>query len=143
MRTYRVGKAVASLMEETLIYYLNGGKPVAIQALEKDKEEIKRRVTSIAGKLPNTCVKIKEASFSLGGGSSPDVTFPTYAIEICVKNPQDLKDYLRDLPIPIIAIIFENNIVLHLITVKEADDFYILSSLQTYFDQNPYECGAS
>jgi len=132
MRTYRIGKAVASLMEEVLIHYLNGGKPFAIQALEKDKDEIKRRVTSIVDKLPQNVAKLKETAFSLGGGTSPDVTFPTYAIELCVNDAENLKNYLRSLPTPIIAIISESSLLVHLITVKESDDFYILDSLQVY-----------
>lgn len=132
MRTYRIGKAVASLMEEVLIHYLNGGKPFAIQLLEKDKEETRRRVASIVDKLPQNIAKVKEATFSLGGGTSPDVTFPTYAIELDVDNPEHLKFYLRTLPTPIIAIISDSSLLLHLITVKESDDYYILQSLQDY-----------
>lgn len=132
MRTYRIGKAVASLMEEVLIHYLNGGKPFAIQLLEKDKEETRRRVASIVDKLPQNIAKVKEATFSLGGGTSPDVTFPTYAIELDVDNPEHLKLYLRTLPTPIIAIISDSSLLLHLITVKESDDYYILQSLQDY-----------
>lgn len=132
MRTYRIGKAVASLMEEVLIHYLNGGKPFAIQLLEKDKEETRRRVASIVDKLPQNIAKVKEATFSLGGGTSPDVTFPTYAIELDVENPEHLKHYLRTLPTPIIAIISDSSLLLHLVTVKESDDYYILQSLQDY-----------
>ena len=132
MRTYRIGKAVASLMEEVIIHYLNGGKPFAIQLLEKDKEEVKRRVTSIVDKLPQDIAKVREATFSLGGGTSPDVTFPTYAIELCVEDAERLKNHLRSLPTPIIAIISESSLLLHLVTVKESDDYYILESLQDY-----------
>ncbi len=135
MRTYRVGKAVASLMEETLVHYLSGDKPFAIQALEKDMEEIKRRSESIVGKLPKDVAKVKEASFSLGGGSSPDVTFPTYAIELEVSDVEGCKDYLRSLSTPIITIISENALLIHLIAVKESDDYYILSSIQTYLEK--------
>lgn len=134
MRTYRIGKAVAALMEEVLVHYLNGGKPFAIQALEKDVEEIKRRATSIVDKLPQDIAKVREAVFSLGGGTSPDVTFPTYAIELCVEDAEKLKNHLRSLQTPIIAIISESLVLLHLITVKESDDFYILDSLQTYLN---------
>ena len=129
MRTYRVGKAVASLMEETLVYYLNGGKPFAIRALEEDQEKIKERAEAIVAKLPNELAKVKKATFSLGGGSSPDVTFPTYAIEICGRSVEKMKDSLRDLSIPIIAIISESVLLVHLITVKESDDEYLVESL--------------
>jgi len=135
MRTYRVGKAVASLMEETLVHYMNGDKPFPMQVLEKNTEEIKMRANSIVGKLNSDFAKIIEARFSLGGGSSPDVTFPTYAIELCTKNVEELKNYLRDLATPIIAIISDNKLLLHLITVRDSDDYYILSSLQNYLQR--------
>ena len=131
MRTYRVGKAVASLMEETLVYYLNGGKPFAIKALEEDQEKIKERAEMIVEKLPRDVIaKVKESTFSLGGGSSPDITFPTYSIEISTKDVENMKNFLRDLPTPIIAIISENALLIHLITVQESDDEYITHSLQ-------------
>ena len=134
MRTYRVGKAVASLMEETLVYYLNGGKPFAIKALEENQDKILERANSIVAKLPKDLeAKVKEATFSLGGGSSPDVTFPTYAIEISTKDVEKMKDFLRDLSTPIIAIISENSLLLHLITVEESDDEYITTSLELAF----------
>ena len=134
MRTYRVGKAVASLMEETLVYYLNGGKPFAIKALEENQDKILERANSIVAKLPKDLeAKVKEATFSLGGGSSPDVTFPTYAIEISTKDVEKMKDFLRDLSTPIIAIISENSLLLHLITVEESDDEYIATSLELAF----------
>ncbi|MGP1415521.1 MAG: L-seryl-tRNA(Sec) selenium transferase [Treponema sp.] len=136
MRTYRVGKAVASLMEETLIYYLNGGKPFAIKALEENQEKIQKRAETIVAKLSKKEVTVKEATFSLGGGTSPDVTFPTYAIEISAKNIEKMKVFLRDLETPIITIIFENTLLLHLITVKESDDEYLASSLQLAFENN-------
>ena len=130
MRTYRVGKAVASLMEETLVYYLNGGKPFAIKAMEENQEKLKERAEAIVAKLPTNIAKIKEATFSLGGGSSPDITFPTYAIEISKKEIEQMKDFLRDLPTPIITIISENALLVHLITVQESDDEYLTNSLQ-------------
>lgn len=131
MRTYRVGKAVASLMEETLVYYLNGGKPFAIKALEENQDKILERANSIVAKLPKDLeAKVKETTFSLGGGSSPDVTFPTYAIEISTKDVEKMKDFLRDLSTPIIAIISDNALLVHLITVQENDDEYLTTSLE-------------
>ena len=44
-----------------------------------------------------------------------------------------MKDSLRDLPIPIIAIISESVLLVHLITVKEKDDDYLVESLLKYF----------
>ncbi|MGP1438674.1 MAG: L-seryl-tRNA(Sec) selenium transferase [Treponema sp.] len=134
MRTYRVGKAVASLMEETLVYYLNGGKPFAIKVLEENQEKIKERAEAILAKLPEGIAKVREATFSLGGGTSPDITFPTYALEISAKDIEKIKDFLRDLPTPIITIISENVLLVHLITVKESDDEYLIDSLKNYFE---------
>ena len=130
MRTYRVGKAIASLMEETLIYYLNGGKPFAIKALEENQDKIKERAKAIVAKLPIGVANVKEATFSLGGGSSPDVTFPTYTIEISNIDVEKMKDFLRDLATPIITIISENTLLVHLITVQDSDDEYLTESLQ-------------
>ncbi len=128
MRTYRVGKAVAALMEETLVYYLNGGKSAAAKAVRMNQTEIKKRCTALAEALSGA--EVVSAPFSIGGGSTPDEVFPSWAVRIQAKiKPDKLKDRLRRCSVPIIAFIADDRLLIHLAAVSPSDDAYIAASL--------------
>ncbi|MGP1593690.1 MAG: L-seryl-tRNA(Sec) selenium transferase [Treponema sp.] len=134
MRTYRVSKIIAALMEETLIRYLNNDKSAAIAALHSDQHIIKHRSEAIAAALPDNTAAVIAYPFSLGGGSTPDTYFSSWAICIQgIKKPEAAKKALRFSPIPIIAFISENRLLLHLASVHPSDDQYIVEMLQHYF----------
>lgn len=132
MRTYRVGRAVAGLMQVCLVRFLNGEQSVAKKALLQDSGEIKKRCDAVAASVQSDIltVSIVPARFSLGGGSTPDIDFPTYALRIqSARSAESIKNALRDLPRPIIAIVFEDAVLVHLVTVKPEDDRYIADAL--------------
>lgn len=133
MRTYRVGRAVASLMQACLLRYLNGEKSVAQLALDQDSETIKQRCEKILESLKgkkNLKAEVIKTGFSLGGGSTPDISFPTYAIKLQgKKSPDKIKNTLRDLDRPIITIVENDAVIVHLVSVFEADDAYIVDTL--------------
>lgn len=78
MRTYRVGRAVASLMQECLILYLNGGESAAQRALLLDQKKIKKRAEKIIASLKSGAGELVQKNFSLGGGSTPDTGFSSW-----------------------------------------------------------------
>ena len=130
MRTYRVGRAVAALMEETLVHYLNNGKSAAAEALLLDPAVIKKRSEKLVRKLPSGTACVVPYPFSLGGGSTPDEAFPSWAIMLHTHKPEAVKTALRFCSIPIIAIISEDRLLLHLAAVNPADDAYLIQELQ-------------
>ncbi len=146
MRTYRVGRAVASLMQETLIAYLNQEESTAQKAINMNAEKIKARSEVIVkqvneAKLKNSGnasgktnplvnISVVEKPFSLGGGSTPDAGFASWAIKIKTqKSCEKLKKALRDLTPPIIGFIEDENFYIHLASVPEKHDSYIAESL--------------
>lgn len=129
MRTYRVGRAVAALMEETLVHYLNNGKSAAAEALLRDQTVIKKRSEAIVAQLPPASAEIIAYPFSLGGGSTPDAAFPSWAIVLHTKKTEAFKTALRSCNVPIIAFISEDRLMLHLASVAEEDDAYITQEL--------------
>ncbi len=130
MRTYRVGRAVAALMEETLVSYLNNGKSVAAEALHTDQARIKSRSEQIVAALPSGSASVIPYPFSLGGGSTPDAEFPSWAIVLHTQKPESIKTALRFCGIPIIAFIAEHRLMLHLASVDAEDDTYLIQQLQ-------------
>lgn len=132
MRTYRVGRAVASLMQVCLVRYLNGEKSVAKNALQQDSKIIEERCREIEAALKEKfadAVSVVEARFSLGGGSTPDITFPTYAVQI-TRKAKEIKEALRNLPRPIIAIVENSSLIIHPVSIDKSDDEYVIHALQ-------------
>jgi len=127
MRTYRVGRAVAALMEETLVYYLNNGKSAAASALSLDQTAVKIRCEKLIAQLPPGAAEVVPAPFSLGGGSAPDASFPSWAVALHhgTQKPETVKKALRFCSIPIIAFISEDRLMLHLASVDPVDDTYV------------------
>lgn len=132
MRTYRVGRTVAALMEETLVHYLNNGKSAAAEALMLAPAIIKKRSEKIVRKLPSGIASVIPYSFSLGGGSTPDESFPSWAIILHTHKPEAVKTALRFCNPPIIAFISEDRLLLHLAAVAPADDAYIAQELRGF-----------
>ena len=130
MRTYRVGRAVAALMEETLIHYLNNGKSAAMEALQPDQTTIKKRSETMVAALPPDSASVIPYPFSLGGGSTPDAAFPSWALILHTQKQEAVKTALRFCSIPIIAFISEDRLMLHLASVDSDDDKYITRQLK-------------
>lgn len=136
MRTYRVGRAVASLMQETLVFYLNQGESAAARSLNTKNSEIKFRAEKIMSALPNGKAAVVEKPFSLGGGSTPDTGFSSWAIKlVSKKSAERIKSELRSFDIPIIGFIENDTFFLHLASVSEKDDEYIISCLQQVIER--------
>ena len=124
-------------MEETLVHYLNNGKSAAAEALLLDPAVIKKRSEKIVRKLPSGTACVVPYPFSLGGGSTPDEAFPSWAIMLHTHKPEAVKTALRFCSIPIIAIISEDRLLLHLAAVNPADDAYIIQELQEISKNSP------
>lgn len=130
MRTYRVGRVIAALMEETLVHYLNNGKSAAAEALLTDQNSIKARSERLTAQLPAGTAEVIAHPFSLGGGSTPDAAFPSWAICLhTARKPEAVKTALRFLPLPVIAFISDDRLMLHLASVDPADDAYLAREL--------------
>ncbi len=144
MRTYRVGRAVASLMQETLVAYLNQEESAAQKAMNANQNLIKQRSEKIVKEISEALavnnnsknksqiksLEVVAKNFSLGGGSTPDTGFDSWAIKITPnKSCEKLKTQLREMMPPIIGFIEDENFYLHLASVKEKDDAYIKQAL--------------
>lgn len=131
MRTYRVGRAVASLMQETLVFYLNQGESAAAKALNTETEKIKKRAEKIVSMLPQNKAEVIKKPFSLGGGSTPDTGFPSWAIKIkSAKAAEKIKTELRGMEIPIIGFIEDGNFFIHPASIPEKDDEYVIGCVK-------------
>jgi L-seryl-tRNA(Ser) seleniumtransferase len=131
MRAFRPGKAVYSLLEEHLIRRLRGldkghaGKLTALSISE---------LTAFGERLllgiPEGKARLRPWPIATGGGSAPDETFPSVAIELGNgEGSQNLLRDLRALPVPVIGVIADDHVILSLATMYGEDEDYIARSI--------------
>ncbi len=129
-RVLRPGKTVLTLLEHTLIRYLNGEMGHALHRVGLSIEEQKEKAQSIVEHLSSNYIRVVTSHKTLGGGSSPDEFIED--ISICIHSPSSEKSasYLRNRDIPIISTIDSRGVLLHLSTIFEEDIPIIISALQ-------------
>ena len=141
MRAFRPGKIILSLLEATLLAKLGGGAPsvpetsasgiaalgsAAQKALALSAEPGLKTLRSLARKITRTLPKDRIALLrsrgALGGGSTPDQTFPSLALGISpLRSAESLSAGLRQAPLPLVARIENEKIIIDLITLADED----------------------
>lgn len=139
-RALRIDKLTLSALEAVLMEYLDEEKAIktipTIRMLTEKKESIKVRAKKIAALLKlntkNALIEIKEASSEAGGGSLPDIAFPTYVVSVKPDNisVNDLEERLRRGEPAIIARIKEDSVLLDARTVSAAEIPFLIKGVK-------------
>ena len=140
VRALRVDKLTYAALEATLEEFAAGRAhttvPVAAM-LAMPAEDIGRRAHALAETLLSRGLRatVVDGESTIGGGSAPGTTIPTklVAIEHPSHTAHDLERLLRRQPIPVIARIEHDRVVLDLRTVDPQDDAIVLGA----FDHAP------
>ncbi|MFA7590672.1 MAG: L-seryl-tRNA(Sec) selenium transferase [Sphaerochaetaceae bacterium] len=127
-RVLRPGKTVLSIFEHTLIDRLNTIPSVPGSFFKRSMNELREMGNSIISITGNEQLALVESPMAFGGGSDPEGEYPSVAIKIdSLHNPHQILKMLRDRPIPIIAIIIDSKVHLHLAAVFD-DEITIIAS---------------
>ncbi len=130
-RAVRPDKLCLSALSATLLHYLKGDYKHEIplyRMLSQNEEQLKQRVESWCSQL-NAGQVIKGLS-TIGGGSLPGETLPTFLLQLSVKSPNKLLKALRENRPAIIARIQDGSLVLDPRTVHPDEDKVIINSLK-------------
>jgi L-seryl-tRNA(Ser) seleniumtransferase len=130
-RAMRIDKLTLAGFEATLMEYIDeegvvGNIPTLRMLLQKP-EEIKGRANRIAKKLKkeiqNARIAVMADLSRAGGGSLPEVDFPTYVVSIKTDDlsVNEIETRLRAGDPPIISRIREDSLILDARTVREID----------------------
>jgi L-seryl-tRNA(Ser) seleniumtransferase len=130
-RAMRIDKLTLAGFEATLMEYIDeegvvGNIPTLGMLLQKP-EEIKGRANRIAKKLKkeiqNARIAVMADLSRAGGGSLPEVDFPTYVVSIKTDDlsVNEIETRLRAGDPPIISRIREDSLILDARTVREID----------------------
>jgi L-seryl-tRNA(Ser) seleniumtransferase len=151
-RTVRPGRVIYTLLEEHLIRRLNGRVSGAAEALlSPSPGALRQRGRRVIKNLDSSRVRLVSAPMATGGGSAPDETFPSTAIEIrdAVKavaakavaakavaekavaaTAVEVLGALRELDPPIIGTLSGGKVLLNLATVFPSELPYLRKALE-------------
>ena len=130
-RAVRIDKLAIAAFEATLMEYLDPEKAKAeipvLDMLLQSPAVIQARAKKIASELGKTTgdasISVVRDSSMAGGGSLPEVVFPTYAV--CIKpvnvSVNELESRLRRSSPPVVARIKEDAIILDARTIRKRD----------------------
>ncbi len=140
-RALRIDKLTLAALEATMIHYLQPEKAVSrlsvLRMLTEPVGNISRRAKKLLAilkreRLEGLTLSLKEGFSMAGGGSLPTQGIPTVLIRIASErlSPANLEERLRHLDVPIIARIADEEVLLDLRTIAEAEYPFIKEGLK-------------
>ena len=130
-RAVRIDKLTLAALETTLLEYLDGEEAKehipTLRMLLEDPGTIKARAKKIASHIKrvtkDAVLQVIEDSSQAGGGSLPEVQFPTYVVAIKPENisVNELEERLRKGEPAIIARIQGNSLILDARTIADRE----------------------
>ena len=139
-RALRIDKFTLAALEATLMHYLTPEdaprKLRSLKALTEPVVDVKKRARKLIRKLkraniPDLTCEMRESKAAAGGGSLPTQDIPT--IVVAVKSEKmtasRMEAKLRQMPVPVIVRVDEDEILLDLRTVAEDEFGFIVDAL--------------
>ena len=124
-----------SALSATLLHYLKNEAEEQIpvwRMVSQNPDVIKKRAKKWQSVLQTG--SIMEATSTVGGGSLPGETLPTFVLALQVKHPEKLMRKLRNNSPPIIARLENDLILLDPRTVFEVQEGDLLDGIRHAFD---------
>ncbi len=134
-RAFRVDKLIVESLETTL-RHLIAEQWHAIPTLRMifaSLDEIRGRAERIARQLEHLAadvtVSVRQSGSAIGGGSTPDQSLPTWVLELAVPSPAAFESRLRNAPVPVIARIERDKIILDMRTVAAEEEASLIQAI--------------
>ena len=140
-RAIRADKFTLAGLESTLSLYLDPKRAIAeipaLKMLHADREMLKRKasrmVRILKASVPACAFSAVPLSSEMGGGAMPDVPIPSFGIAVRPSHisAHQLEERLRALPVPIIARIEKDAVLLDMRTVLRDEEKPLLAGIET------------
>jgi len=136
-RAIRADKLCLAALTATLLHYLKDEavreiptwRMIAMPA-EQARERAQKWASQLHSSSRQLSIQVIEGKSTVGGGSLPGETLPTYLLSIGIPSPNKLLARLRSMAPPIIARTEEDCVVLDPRTVLPEQDPLLLANLQ-------------
>ena len=144
MRALRVGKLTLAALSSACRQYLHNENPLTLNPvfamLGRNRQELERLASKLLDELKrsNIAARMVESTGQCGGGSLPDVRFPSVAVEILPQSEigdrkmtfaERLFNRLLNIDRPISGVLREGKILFDVLTVFEKDIPHIACSI--------------
>jgi L-seryl-tRNA(Ser) seleniumtransferase len=130
-RALRADKLCLAALSATLLHYLKGEAEREIpiwRMISTSPEAIRDRAAIWCGALHRG--EVIPGRSTIGGGSLPGETLPTFLFALNLRGPNRFLERLRSLPYPIIARLEEDKVVFDPRTVLPGQDSALLDGIQ-------------
>jgi L-seryl-tRNA(Ser) seleniumtransferase len=145
-RAVRMDKVALAGLEATLAHYAKGEAAEQVpvwKMISRPVAEIKRQAQRWERRLRTLglVAKVMEGRSTIGGGSLPGTTLPTWWVALTVPSPDALGNRLRQGEPPVITRIEDDRLLLDPRTVLAGQEKHLLTAIQKAFeashDPNP------
>jgi L-seryl-tRNA(Ser) seleniumtransferase len=139
-RAMRPDKVVLAALHATLRLYRTGRAQTEIpiwRQLGAEVGELERRARAVALALSDNRVMAAPSTSTIGGGSLPGQTQPSFSVAIATPSPDRLLADLRDGRPTVIGHIVDGAVVLDLRTVEPEDDAILPVAIRAALERQP------
>lgn len=129
-RALRVDKVTLASFEATLRLYATGNydEIPTLRMIRRDPEEMRQQAERMAQKLSGTVIEVDDAT---GGGSCPEISLRGFAVALKHRlGAAHIQKLLRNLDIPILCGVRDDEIILHVRTLQDGEDDLIIASME-------------
>jgi len=142
-RAFRVDKMTIAALEATLREYLEEDRAIknipVLDQITSNKDDVKKKAETLykmfMAKYKDINITLAEDKATIGGGSMPGQFIDTYCLQIPPGklSVNEMEKALRMLPVPIVARIANDMLILDMLTMDEGDFEYIAAGLGEFY----------
>lgn len=134
-RAVRADKIALAALSATLLHYMKDEAPRKVpiwQMISQPLEEIQRRALEWREKLAQVGIqsKVIQGTSTVGGGSLPGESLPTYLLAISTRQAEKVLKKLRENSPPLIARIEQDDVVFDPRTVFPEEEGELIAAIQ-------------
>jgi len=131
-RALRLDKLIYQALETTLRHLLLGraNEIPALRMIAEPAESIRARAERIVRSLDGVPAEVAPGESVIGGGSTPDLSIPTWLIAVAARDVVDLEKRLRAGDPPVVARIEKDRLILDLRTVFPEEETNLAAALR-------------
>ncbi len=131
-RALRLDKLICQALETTLRYLLLGrtNEIPALRMIAEPAESIRARADAFVRSLAGVYAEVARGESVIGGGSTPDLSIPTWLIVVAAPDVVELEKRLRAGDPPVVARIEKDRLILDLRTVFPEEEAELAVALR-------------
>ncbi|HSU60246.1 MAG TPA: L-seryl-tRNA(Sec) selenium transferase [Bryobacteraceae bacterium] len=131
-RAFRVDKLILQSLQVTLQRLLiqDWQSIPSLRMIVIPLDDLRRRAERVAEQISEAPLQLRQSESAIGGGSTPGQVLPTWVIELSVPDPIAFERRLRNSPVPVVARIEQDKILVDLRTVRNEEEADLIRAIK-------------